>query len=119
MRLAATYVAHHIKKAIEANNLDELMRYYTEDAKITVVDQNHPPSNPLEISGREAIRKFYDEIESRHISHKVEAEVYDDNHLALTETCEYPDGCKVAVSSMCELRDGRIQSEKVIQAWDA
>jgi hypothetical protein len=119
MRLAATYVANHIKNALETNNIDELMRYYTEDAKMTIIDQNHPPSKPLELSGRDAIRSFMSDIESRHITHKVEAEVYDDNHLAFTETCEYPNGEKVAVSSMCELRDGRIENERVIQAWDS
>lgn len=119
MRVAATYVASRIKNALEQCNIDELMHYYTEDAQLTVIDQNHPPSQPLELKGRDAIRSFYDKVEAKEHNHKVDAEVYDDNHLAFTETCEFEDGAKVAMSSMCELRNGQIVKEKMIQAWDA
>ncbi|WP_227997969.1 hypothetical protein [Nocardia australiensis] len=44
--------------------------------------------------------------------------VLDGDHVAIMESCQYPDGVRVLVSSVADLRDGRIIGQTSIQACD-
>jgi len=39
--------------------------------------------------------------------------------LAYQVACRYADGARVLASSVCELAEGKIFRETVVQAWDA
>ncbi|MBV9218181.1 MAG: nuclear transport factor 2 family protein [Methylobacteriaceae bacterium] len=107
-----------IKRAIEGRDGRMLASFYADDAEVRVIDRNNPPSRPREIKGRSAISTFWDDICSRAMTHKVETSIAEDNRLAFTQACAYPDGAKVFCVAMLELKGGKIAHQTVVQAWD-
>jgi ketosteroid isomerase-like protein len=107
-----------VKQAIESRDGRMLASFYAEDALLRVIDRNNPPSRPREIKGKKAIGTFWDDICSRAMTHHVESSVADANKLAFTQACAYPDGMKVLCLAFCELKNGKIAKQTVVQAWD-
>jgi ketosteroid isomerase-like protein len=107
-----------IRQAIEGRNGRMLASFYADDACVQVVDRNNPPSKPREIKGRAAIDMFWGDICGRAMTHKIEALVAEDNRIAFSQACSYPDGAKVLCLSTLELKDGLIERQTLVQAWD-
>lgn len=107
-----------LKKAIESRDGRMLASFYADDALVSICDRNNPPSRPREVKGKAAIGAFWDDICSRAMTHRVEPSVAEGNRLAFTQACAYPDGMKVLCLAMCELKDGKIARQTVVQAWD-
>jgi hypothetical protein len=107
-----------IKQAIENRDGWMLASFYADSATLRIVDRNNPPSKPREVTGKEAISAYWQDVCSRAITHTVEATVADNNRLAFTQVCAYPDGAKVYCQAMLELTEGKIARQVMIQAWD-
>lgn len=107
-----------IKQAIEGRNGRMLASFYANDACVQIVDRNNPPSKPREIKGRAAIDMFWGDICGRTMTHKVETLITEDNQIAFTQACSYPDGAKVLCLSTLKLNGGLIERQTVVQAWD-
>jgi hypothetical protein len=56
---------------------------------------------------------------SRGMTHKVQGVVEGENQVAYQVACEYEDGTRVLASGICELTDGKITRETIVQAWDS
>lgn len=107
-----------LKQAIEARDGRMLSSFYADDATLRIVDRNNPPSKPREVKGRLAITTFWDDICSRAMTHKVETSIENGKQLAFSQACAYPDGMKVLCLALCDLKDGKIARQTVVQAWD-
>ncbi|WEH13882.1 nuclear transport factor 2 family protein [Streptomyces sp. VNUA24] len=107
-----------LRRGTEEANAATLTSLYADDAEIRVVDRNTQPSHPKVLHGRDAIAAMYDDVCSREMTHKVEQVLVQGDQVALTESCEYPDGVRVWASSMISLRDGKIIDHTMVQAWD-
>lgn len=107
-----------LKQAIESRDGRMLSSFYADDASLRIVDRNNPPSKPRELKGRVAITRFWDDICSRAMTHQVETFVADGKQLAFSQACAYPDGMRVLCLAQCELKDGKIAHQTVVQAWD-
>ncbi|MCT7375943.1 nuclear transport factor 2 family protein [Chelativorans salis] len=107
-----------IKHAIENRDGRMLSSFYADDALVRVIDRNNPPSKPREVRGRAAITTFWDDICSRAMTHRVDTSITEDDRMAFTQSCAYPDGTKVFCIATIELKDGRIAEQTVVQAWD-
>jgi ketosteroid isomerase-like protein len=107
-----------IREAIEGRNGRMLASFYADDAVLRVIDRNNPPSKPREIKGRAAIDRFWDDICSRAMTHKVELTIAEGDRLAFSQACSYPDGAKVLCLALLELKDGLIFRQTAVQAWD-
>jgi hypothetical protein len=107
-----------IKQAIEGRNGRMLAGFYNDDAVVTIIDRNNPPSQPREIIGKPAIVTFWEDICSRAMTHRVDTSIENGAQLAFTQACTYPDGAKVFCIAVCDLKDGKISRQKVVQAWD-
>lgn len=107
-----------LRKAVEGNDAKALTAFYADDAEVRVIDQDHPPSRPLVLKGKQAIGAMLDDVCNRAMKHHVDDGLIDGSHLAFSETCTYPDGVKVYMSAMLELADGKIRRQTNIQAWD-
>ena len=110
--------ADAMKQAIETRDSAALTAFYADDALLQVIDRNSPPSRPRELKGRKDIGAFLTDICSRDMSHSVDLSMSDDNHLAFSESCTYPDGVKVFCMAAVDLKDGKIVRQKMVQAWD-
>jgi SnoaL-like domain len=108
-----------LKRALERSDADTLIGLYGEDAEMTVVDRNRPPSAPMRLVGRPAIAEFWRDVCAREMTHAVGDEVVGAERLSFVERCAYPDGCLVMSAMTLELRDdGRIARHLTVQAWD-
>ncbi len=107
-----------LKRAIEARDAPTLSSFYADDAVVRVIDRNNPPSKPREVRGRAAIGAFFDDICSRAMTHEVADSVADEDRLAFTQACAYPDGTRVFCVAMTRLADGKIARQTIVQAWD-
>ncbi|MCW3475655.1 nuclear transport factor 2 family protein [Limobrevibacterium gyesilva] len=107
-----------LKQAIEGRDAEALLRLYADDAKMVIIDRQHPPSAPLEIDGRAAIGAYWHDVCGRAMTHRIEAGLADDTHLAFTESCAYPDGTRVFCSAMLDIAGGRITRQVTLQEWD-
>ncbi len=118
LRQHSVSIGEDFRRAMDMHDIDLLLSLYADDAEIRIIDKDHPPSAPRWMQGREAIARYYREMFARPIRHHVEEEVVGDDHLAFTEACEYPDGSRVFVSSVIELKNNLIYREVDVQAWD-
>lgn len=111
-------IADTLRIALEQSNAGLLTSLYADDAELCIVDRNRPPSSPLEIRGKDAISKFYEDICGRAMTHKIDDQIVGNDRIAFTETCQYPDGKKVVCAAMLHLQDGKIVRQVTVQAWD-
>ncbi|MBB4664107.1 nuclear transport factor 2 family protein [Conexibacter arvalis] len=107
-----------LRRAIESADADAMAKLFAADATVVMIDQEHPPSRPQTIQGREAIRAMLDDICSRDMTHEVTHLVAGDSGVAYTEMCRYADGTRVEVAMLMDVRDGRITRQEGVQAWD-
>lgn len=95
-----------------------LAALYADDAVVDIVDTTSPPSNPRRLEGTDAIRAYYEDVCGRGMTHEVEGAFTDGDHLAFRVACRYDSGERVLTSETCEVQDGRIVRETLVQAWD-
>ncbi|UGS35350.1 nuclear transport factor 2 family protein [Capillimicrobium parvum] len=114
----STFDAAALRRGIEARDAASLMDLYAEDATIERVDAQNPPSSPVRIAGRDAIRAALEDVYARDMTHRVESVAVGPDAVGYTVRCSYPDGTRVLCAAVAELRDGRIVREVGVQAWD-
>ncbi|MET9396577.1 nuclear transport factor 2 family protein [Kitasatospora sp. NPDC002965] len=107
-----------LRQGIEHADAAALLALYADDAEVRVVDRTTQPSHPLVMHGRDEIGALLDDLYGRQTTHRLEQVVLQDDRLAFLESCRYPDGVRVLVSSVADLRDGRIVDQTSVQAWD-
>ena len=107
-----------LRQALERSDAVTLAALYAEDAEMTIVDRNRPPSAPMRLLGRPAIAGFWQDVCGRQMTHAVGEEVVGADRIAFVEHCAYPDGCNVVSAMTLDLRDGRIARHLTVQAWD-
>ncbi|GAA0669376.1 nuclear transport factor 2 family protein [Kitasatospora atroaurantiaca] len=107
-----------LRRGIEGPDASALLTLYSDDAEIRMVDHQTQPSHPKVMHGRSAISEMLSDVYGREMTHKLESVLVDGDHVAFMESCEYPDGTRVLVTSVADLRDGRIVDQTSVQAWD-
>lgn len=107
-----------LRRAVEERDAETHVGLFADDAEMIVVDRSNPPSSPLRLKGKAAIREFVTDIAGRDMSHRLENTVVGDASAAYTEACEYPDGTRVLCAAVLELDGGRIVRQVGVQAWD-
>ncbi len=108
-----------LRKAVETRDAKSLKTFYADNATITIIDNDNPPSKPRTIKGATAIGEFLDDVYSRDMTHTVNSGLLDGKHLAFVEGCKYADGTRVIASSMAEIGPKGIVHQTVVQAWDS
>lgn len=114
----ANLTINGLRKAIETRNAASLKALYADDAVLTIIDNDNPPSKPRTIAGAKDIGAFLDDVCSRDMTHTVDMGVIDGNNLAFVQGCTYSDGTRVIASNMAELGPKGIVRQTTVQAWD-
>src|ERR1700712_3063536 len=57
--------------AIEGRDAAGQIAAFSDNAELTVIDHEHPPSNPLVMRGTEALSTYFTDVCSRDMTHKV------------------------------------------------
>jgi hypothetical protein len=107
-----------LRAAIEARDATGVVARYTEDAILTILDRDHPPSAPAVYRGLDAIRAYYQDICGRNIHHEVRDAVATPEGLAFTQHCSYPDGTAVLCATVARTSGGKIHRQTAVQVWD-
>jgi hypothetical protein len=116
--MSAEFDFGKLKSALERSDAEALAGLYADDARMTIVDRDRPPSSPMIVAGKNEIASFWRDVCSRDMTHKVGHEVVGNDRVAFVEECLYPDGCRVLASMTLGLRNGRIMDHLIVQAWD-
>ncbi len=104
--------------AVAARDPDALANLYAETAEMTLFNRNHPPSRPMVIRGRAAIRQLYADLLAIDVAHHTEGVVVGDHEFAFEERCQYPKGGRVAGNCIAQVRDGLIWRQSNVDVWD-
>jgi ketosteroid isomerase-like protein len=115
---ATTFDPQALKRSIEERDASAQVALFSDDASVEVVDKQNPPSKPLVLNDRDAIRSFLEDIAGRDMTHSVSGLVVEGDKAAYVIDCQYPDGSKVQCFATLELRDGQIARMRGVQAWD-
>jgi hypothetical protein len=107
-----------LREAVENRDAARIKSYYADDAVMTIIDNDNPPSRPRTISGGQEIGAFLDDVYSRDMTHTIDMGVIDGNAMAFVEGCLYGDGTKVLASCTAELGPKGIVRQTIVQAWD-
>lgn len=117
-----------IRRALRAKDIDALAAVYAAHAVIEEVSTLNPPSRPLVVEGRDAIAErlrddlFHDPISgwARHLQAvEIVDHVETEDTLAFTEVRTYAAGDTVMAQHLARKRDGLIERDRVLVAWDA
>jgi hypothetical protein len=107
-----------LSAAIEARNAEGILAWYADDATLTVLDRDHPPTAPAVYTGAAEIGEYFRDVCGRNIDHQVRDLVSTDAGLAYAQHCRYPDGNRVVCATVATLQDGKIKTQTAVQAWD-
>lgn len=108
-----------MRKAVESRDAASLKSYYADDAVLTIIDNDNPPSKPRTIKGVAEIGAFLDDVYGRDMTHSLEMGVIDGNRMAFVQGCRYGDGTRVVASNTAELGPKGIVRQTTVQAWDS
>jgi SnoaL-like domain len=115
----STFPITGLSTAIEGRDADAIASWYAADAVLTVLDRDHPPTQPAVYRGAGQIQAYYRDVCGRNIKHQVRDAVATDSGFGFTQHCRYPDGLQVVCSTIAVTRDGKIHRQTAIQVWDS
>jgi ketosteroid isomerase-like protein len=115
----ATFDAAALRRAEEEADAEGLLALIADDAVFETVDSEHPPSSPLILRGKDEIGAYLRDATSRDMKHRVEDLVQQDDTVAFTVNCEYPDGTRVLCMASARIADGKMVRQTNVQAWDS
>ena len=108
-----------LRLCIERCDPDLLLGFYADDAELSVVAADVPPTSFFELSGKSEVAKHLHAVYGQRASHRVERVVMGEGRVKFREACEYPDGSRVLVETTLEVRDGRIVRQVDLLLKDA
>lgn len=111
-------VLEALKKGYQGRDADLLVSLYAEDAEFTICNRNNPPAKRLVLRGREAVRRMFEDLCRREMTHLLANATVGDGSIAFSAHCRYPDGCQVVALNIATLKNGRIVSEISVDSWD-
>lgn len=126
-----------LRKALESGEGERAKSLYADDFVLVGYSQSNPPSAPLKVEGarnvERGLREVFEreterqragypapswptmpEVESRTIGN----EVIGDNRFSYIEECGLAGGGRVVAAVTCEVQDGVIVRETVVETWD-
>jgi hypothetical protein len=119
MSTATQFDTRALRDAIEHRDADRVLALYRPDATIEMTDEEHGPSAPARLTGRDEIAAMLRDVYGRDMEHRVETVAAGEDAVGYTVRCAYPDGTLVRCVSIAELdREGHIRKEVMTQAWD-
>ena len=109
-----------LRHAIERSDPDLMLRFYAEDAWLSIVNVLTPHAVPFELRGKGEIAKHLRATFGQEASHRVERDAaVGEDRVTFREACEYSDGDRVVVETTLEVRDAKIARQVDVVASDA
>jgi ketosteroid isomerase-like protein len=119
MTTTTTFDVDSLARAVEAQDVEGQLAHFADDAELTIVDSENPPSRPSRARGRDEIRAKFADIAGRDMTHRVTHAYSNGEGGGYSVACRYSTGEGVACAALFELRDGKISKLEGVQAWDS
>ena len=117
--MTTTFDLDTLKRGHRERDPEVLLALYADDAEVVVVDDEHPPSHPLVLIGRERIGDYLRELCEDDVVLEVGDEVVGEDRVALHVAFWHPDGTQAISSEVLDLdEDGQILRETIVLASD-
>ena len=107
-----------IRAGYRGRDAAKVMSTYADNVECTIVNRNNPPSKPMVLRGRDAVKRMVEDLCAREMTHEISRVVVGRGSIAYRGECRYPDGCNVVGIYMATVADGRIVSEFSVDCWD-
>jgi SnoaL-like domain len=109
-----------LRLGIERCDLDLVLGFYAEDARLSIVNAEARQASPFELRGKAEIAKHLRTVFGQGASHRVERVegVGEEDGVRFREVCEYPDRSRVVVETTLEVRGGKIVRQVDVVARD-
>jgi ketosteroid isomerase-like protein len=111
-------VLEALRRGYQSRDAALLASVYTDAAEFTICNRNNPPTKRLVLRGREAVRRMFDDLCAREMTHRMAHMTIGSGSIAFSTHCEYPDGCRVVALNIATVKEGRIVSEISVDCWD-
>src|SRR4051812_3845104 len=82
-----TFDARELRRAFADHDVPALLALFADDATVEIADSEHPPSSPLVVDGRDAIRAWVEDILGRDMTHEIDTVAVDGDALGYTLRC--------------------------------
>jgi ketosteroid isomerase-like protein len=101
-----------MRDAIERNDPDALLGFYSEDVELRIVHEALPEGRAFELKGRAQIERYLRAVCDQDVTCAVRGEaVYGERGVAFVEACAYPNGTPISISTTLEVREGLISRQ--------
>ena len=107
-----------LRSGLRSRDAALLASLYHKGVEFRIVNRNNPPSRPLVLNGRDAVRRMLEDLCAREMTHEVIRSVAGADSIAYGIECRYPDGCQVIGLNLATVKDGLIVSEISVDCWD-
>jgi SnoaL-like domain len=110
-----------LRRGIERCDPGLVLGFYAEDARLSIANAAAPQAPPFELRGKAEIAKHLRAVFGQEATHRVEREevVGEEDGVRFREVCKYPDGSRLVVETMLEMRGDKIFRQVDVVAKDA
>ena len=101
-----------LRDAIERKDPEALLGFYSEDAELRIVQEALPEGRPFELKGKAQIERYLRAVCDQEVSCAVRGEAaFGGRSVAFVETCSYPNGTPISISTTLEVEEGLISRQ--------
>ena len=101
-----------LRDAIERKDPEALLAFYAEDAELRIVHEALPDGRAFELNGKAQIERYLRTVCDQEVTYAVRGEaVFGGRSVAFVETCSYPNGTPISVSTTLEVEEGLISRQ--------
>ena len=101
-----------LRDAIERKDPEALLGFYAEDAELRIVHEALPDGRAFELNGKAQIERYLKTVCDQEVSCAVRGEaVFGGRSIAFVETCSYPNGTPISISTTLEVEEGLISRQ--------
>jgi ketosteroid isomerase-like protein len=105
-------------RAIESQDTDTQLAAYADDAVLTVIDPDNPPSSPHLVSGKDAISTWLRGSCESNTVQRTARMIDGAGQIAYTVEQLNLDGTHEIATSMADISDGLITAQQTVLVWD-
>lgn len=106
------------KQAFVAQDIDEWIEFYADDAEWIEYNHHQPLNTPQRVSGRDEIYQHLRMIEDSRLTLAIEDELIGSQHAAFRVWVVLSSGKRIIEHTMIYYSDGKIQKMVDVEAWD-
>jgi hypothetical protein len=108
-----------MRRAYEQRDIDLMLSFYADDARLQIISRLHPPSTPYELHGKEQITSYQRRIFERDMKQRLDREEVGEDHIAFRMVRGCPGEGRLLSDVVLKLGgEGKIAWHLEDQTWE-